>query len=217
MIESDEMGTDVEKMIERCLIKDAGAWDEFVRAYRGVVIRSVRYKLKRLNIRLISDEFKDIVQEVFMDIWEKDKLTKIRDYSSIEAWLAILSINKVSNYCRKCMFKKPECISLNTPGTSGSGRDLCSFLSDDASCLSKNLHYSEMKAFIIKELKILGGKKKAAMMLYLFNSMKQKDISGIMRVPENTVATLIRRARKQIREKLDMFLEERQLSRHGNM
>ena len=60
-----------EDLIQRCVHRDGPAWDEFVRKYQGLVTRTVRYKLSRMAVRASRSEVADIVQEIFLYLWEK--------------------------------------------------------------------------------------------------------------------------------------------------
>ena len=104
-----------EELLKKCLKKDTAAWGEFIRRNRGVVERSARYKLKKLGVPIEKVEIHDITQEIFLYIWETGKLANLRASSSLEAWLAIVSINATRDYYKKNILRTIPTISLNTP------------------------------------------------------------------------------------------------------
>ena len=196
-----------EQLIKRCIKKDRGAWDEFIKRYQGLVARSVRYKLRRLNLNLPKGEFCDIVQEVFLFIWEKDKLVGINDTVCIRAWLAMVSVNRTFNYCKNKSFRLErdaysldEEISQDKPGIT-----LGSILASDKLSTEKSLESREISRAIEREISKLNHKQQLALKLNLYEEKTQRDIAAIMNIPKNTVATLIRRAKNQLKESLRDF------------
>ena len=199
-----------EQLIQKCIDKDHVAWDEFVRRYRGVVTRSVRYKLKRLNVRLPESEYHDIVQEVFLLIWEKDKLTGIRDINCINAWLAMLSVNKTFNYCKNKKFRleRAACSLDEDINSDNPGLNLGSILPSEKLNTEDSIRYNEMKNILETEIAHLNYKQKLALKLNIYDGKKQKDIAEIMKAPESTVATWLSVAKNSLKEKLGQYLKE---------
>ncbi|MGB2600303.1 MAG: sigma-70 family RNA polymerase sigma factor [Candidatus Omnitrophota bacterium] len=197
-----------EQLIKRCIDKDHGAWGEFVKRYQGLVTRGVRYKLKKLNINLPNSEFRDIVQEIFLYIWEKDKLSGIRDVSCIRAWLAMISVNRTFNYCKSKTFRMErnarsldEDLSEDKPG-----RTLKSILPSTKLDNSKSIESNEIRKALEKGISKLSHKQQLALKLSLYDGRTQKEISRIMNEPENTIASHIKRGKEYLRKGLSDFL-----------
>ncbi len=200
------------ELLKKCIDKDKSAWDEFIRRYRPLVLRSARYKLNILNRPFLKTRIlEDIVQEVFFTIWQKDKLKGLRDASCVKSWLVIVTINTASNYCRKNIFN-PE---RNTFSMHEEPSSDMAGLSPEASISSvkldtgKMLEANELKSLLDKEISKLSDKEQLALKFNIYEGKKQKDIARIMNVPEGTVATLISRAKLQLKEKLKSFIESR--------
>ncbi|MFQ5952102.1 MAG: RNA polymerase sigma factor [Candidatus Omnitrophota bacterium] len=199
-----------EQLIQKCVNKDRAAWDEFVRRYQGLVARGVRYKLKRMNVNLPKEEFHDIVQEIFLFIWEKERLSRVRNTACIRSWLAMVSVNRTYNYCKNKIFRlERDALSLDEdlyrdrPGVT-----LGSLLPSGKLNTGKMLESREIKEMLEKEIAKLGDRQQLAFKLNLYDGKTQKDIAKIMSIPENTVATLIRRAKNRLRENLKKNLKE---------
>ncbi|NQT32298.1 MAG: hypothetical protein HQ594_01330, partial [Candidatus Omnitrophica bacterium] len=90
-----------EELLQKCRKKDRTAWDEFAKRYRHLVAKSVGYKIKTLKTPSSRNEIADIIQDIFLAIWEKDKLDEVKDPATLESWLAIMSINMASNHFKK--------------------------------------------------------------------------------------------------------------------
>ena len=67
----------------------------------NVIFREQEYKLYTLSLRLTkSDQYaKDIVQEVFLKLWEHRK--RMHEIDNVEAWLYRVTENKVVDFLRK--------------------------------------------------------------------------------------------------------------------
>ena len=202
---------DTKELIKKCIEKDHSAWNEFVRCYESLIIRSVRYKLNSLNADMARDQFRDIVQEIFLAIWEENKLSRIRDIRCLRKWLIMIAMNTASNYCRKRMFKDAkktfsldQSLSAETPGLK-----LDSIIPCNRFNAGKAAETGEMREAIERELNKLGHKQQIALKLNIYDCKKQKDIACIMNIPENTVATLISRAKNQVREGIEKYFERK--------
>ena len=67
----------------------------------NIIFREQEYKLYTLALRLTkSDQYaKDIIQEVFLKLWER--LDRIDEIENVEAWLYRATENKVIDFLRK--------------------------------------------------------------------------------------------------------------------
>ena len=200
-----------EELLKKCIEGDCGAWDEFIGRYKSLVTRSVCYKLKKTNakMKMPRDEFRDIVQEIFLMIWEKNELARVRDAASLEGWLVMVSLNRTSNYCRKRIYaKSKDMVSLEAdlfaekPGISFE-----SIIPSTRFNTADMVESRELSELLKNEINSLDHKQQLALKLNVYEHKKQKDISKIMNIPEKTVATLVSRAKKRVREKMEEYFE----------
>ncbi len=197
------------ELINKCVERDHSAWGLFVRRYEGLIIRSVRYRLNKFNKNISKNEFRDIVQEIFLSLWETNGLSKVRDAECLEKWLIMVSINKTLNYCRKRMFKEArktvsfeKVLFPETPAIT-----LGSVIPSDKFDSERVMESKEIQEIVDSELDKLSYKQQLALKLSIYNRLKQKDIAEIMYIPENTVATLIKRAKVQVRQGIEKYFE----------
>ena len=196
------------ELLRGCIDRDAAAWDEFVRRYGGLVTRSVRYKLNKLGRHLPKNETRDIVQEIFLSIWEKGKLSGVKNTVSLKSWLVIVSLNATSNYCRRHVFKAGGTLSLDESPFPGSpDAKLGSMIPSPKFNTAKMLEENELKSILKKEISKLEYRKQLALKLNIYDGKKQKDVAQIMNIPEGTAATLISRAKSQLRRSLKDILD----------
>lgn len=199
------------ELINRCVDRDHSAWALFVKRYESLIIRSVRYKLNKFNKNIAKNEFRDIVQEIFLSLWETNGLSKVRDAACLEKWLVMVSINKTLNYCRKRVFKESKrtlsfekALFPETPAIT-----LGSVISSDKFNSERMIESKEIQEIVERELDKLSYRQQLALKLSIYNRLKQKDIADIMYIPENTVATLIKRAKNQVREGMAKYFERK--------
>ena len=188
-----------EELVKRCIRKDKLAWDEFVCKYQGLVKRAVYYKLNKMNSKSLRSEVDDIVQEVFLMLWRDNKLTQLKDLSSLKGWLAIVTINKTLNYCKRRWKEQQRTRSLNQ-SLGDDGFTLEDIIPSGAFDPNKALAVKEMVEGIRHGVKMLKKKEKRALELNLYGGKRQTDIAEVMDIPVGTVSTLISRAKRKVQE-----------------
>jgi RNA polymerase sigma factor (sigma-70 family) len=187
-----------QELVERCIKRDRLAWDEFVQEYEGLVKKAVHYKLNRMNAKSLQSEAEDISQEVFLTLWEDNKLVMLRDISSLEGWLVIAAINRTINYCKR-RWKEERLTKSFNGSLSDDELALEDTLSVKGNDPAKALYVKELVSCAGKEISSLKEKERKVLKLSLCG-WKQIDIAGRMDMPTNTVATLIRRAKSKVRQ-----------------
>ena len=101
VLSSKNMFDDTHKLIELCIKREEKAWAEFIRRFSGLVYYSASRRLKRDGFHFNEQDIQDIVQNVFVEIWEKSKLAEVRERNKIQAWLSIVSQTRALNFMRK--------------------------------------------------------------------------------------------------------------------
>ena len=193
-----------EELLRKCLNKDRHAWDKFVRRYTTLVIKGIKYKLKKLGLNLSKHEISDISQEVFLLIWEKDKLRNLKNINSIKAWLVIVAINVTFNYCKKNIFQySKNTFSLDAALSSENPElTLESTLPSSNNSTANIFRKNKFKDIVDKHLSEFKPRQQLILRLNLYENRTQKDISRIMNLPEGTVAASIKRGKDQLKKLL---------------
>ena len=199
-----------ELLVRRCIRNDASAWQEFVKQYEKLVCWAVCKKISSIGARVFRHEVCDIVQEIFIEIWEKNKLSMLRNTACLKAWLYRIACNKAINYYRKASRENNRTTSLDSelthenPSFTLSSVIPCNKFNGLKSAEAQDI--SEILEIVINKL---GNKYQTALRLQVFESRKQREIAEVMNVPVNTVSTLIRRGKMQVREQMERFHIER--------
>jgi len=92
------------------------------------------------------------MQEIFLDLWERDKLIQVRDTQKIEVWLAIISQNKTIDYMRQRVYKMSR-VSTSIDNT-GEAKDLLETIPSDEISARQELLNLELRRILDKKLSI---------------------------------------------------------------
>ncbi|MBL7073443.1 MAG: sigma-70 family RNA polymerase sigma factor [Candidatus Omnitrophica bacterium] len=203
-----------EELLTKCVNHNRDAWNIFIKRYKTLVTKSVRYKMISLGVTFSQNESRDIVQQIFLELWTKNKLKKLRKAVCLENWLTIVSLNTTLNYCKEKTFRNSrKLLSLE--------KDLCrhnaghekillnKFLSDEKFDGTRLLESHETLRAITREISKLEYRRALILKLNIYHGKTQKDIAQIMDIPAGTVATLIKRSKELLRTKLREFYENR--------
>jgi RNA polymerase sigma factor (sigma-70 family) len=207
---------DRQKLIEKCVAREASAWDEFVRQKYGLVLKCVRYKLRKAGMDFSRTLAEDMAQEMFMMLWESNRLSKVKNAASVDGWLAVVTINFVSSLLQLKAFKKDRrTFSLDAclqdtedlsymSGLSKRHSPETSFFTASSNDLS--LDSRDICDIVGREISKLVPKQALALKLNLLEGLAQKDIAALLKIPENTVATLIKRGKSRLAKRLRSIL-----------
>ncbi|PIW68637.1 MAG: hypothetical protein COW10_01445 [Candidatus Omnitrophica bacterium CG12_big_fil_rev_8_21_14_0_65_42_8] len=173
-------------MIERCIKREEKAWLEFINRFSGLVYYSASQRLRRDGFRFNEQDVQDIVQNVFVDIWEKSKLVEVRERDKIQAWLSIVGQTRALNFMRKKkerLLAEDELFKVENVVSDNGETDRLELAEE----LETAIKPFEPREKIILKLNIIHGK-------------THKEIAKFMKIPINTVSTIIARRKKFLRE-----------------
>lgn len=185
------MFEDIQRLVERCLIREEKAWQEFIGQFTGLLYRSARERLRRNGIAFTQEDLEDIVQSVFLEIWEKNRLGEVRDRKKIKAWLSIMAQTRALNHMRQKkerLLREDELFIIDNIKVNDNFQHKCELVTD----LEEIIEGLEAREKIVLKLSVLYGK-------------THKDIARFMKIPINTVSTIIARKKKILKERLKNF------------
>ena len=155
------------------------------------IIKRYEKKLSHYLHKFISDqdEIEDVLQVVFIKTYKN--LYGFDQNKKFSSWIYRIAHNEAVNYLKK---KKASKICLD---------DVEYKLVDEKVDLNNGIDNNFLKKDIEK---ILGGLKikyREPLILFFFEGKSYEEISDILRIPKNTVGTLILRGKKLIKEELE--------------
>ena len=177
------------KLIDRCLGKEPGAWNDFVDRYMGLiyhVIQHVAYARSRL---VTTEDIEDIAADIFLKIVENDYavLKKFKGLSSLPTYLTVIA----RRICVKSLIKRHREQELGHANAHRASVD------DGAS--------DEVEAIVSAEevdkmLEDLTETEAEVVRLYHLKFLNYRDISKQLGMKENSIGPILARARKKLRE-----------------
>jgi len=182
------MFDDTHDLIERCIRREEKAWSVFIDRFSGLLHYSARERLKRSGIRFGEQDIEDIVQDVFVEIWEKSSLEQVKDRQRIKAWLSIMAQTRALNYVRRkkeLLLREDELYSIEN-------------ISSDAGEVRRKELIEELE----KAIEAFPAKEKVILKLNIIYGKTHKEIAGFMNIPINTVSTIIARRKKFLKDAL---------------
>lgn len=157
--------------------KDSPNITELMTLYGNDILRMCLLYLKDYHLA------EDITQETFIKVYQK--LDTFNNKSNIKTWITSIAINNCKNALKK--YSK-EVTPLE---------DLTLTYTED---FSKN----ENRLLVSKEVSKLPKKYLEVIILFYYQELSTKEISYILKVPQATIKTRLKRAK----EKLKIYLKE---------
>lgn len=171
-----------EQLARKVQEENQEAYGEIISRYGG--------KLSRYLRKFISDpdELEDVLQTVFIKAFRN--LNAFNAKRKFSSWIYRIAHNEAVNHIRKDSRKK---ISLDDVEY----RIIDEKIGPDDR-VDKNLLKNKME----EALGLLRPKYREPLILFFFEQKSYEEISDILRLPKNTVGTLISRGKKALKEKL---------------
>ncbi|MGE7691229.1 sigma-70 family RNA polymerase sigma factor [Lysinibacillus sp. NPDC097214] len=126
----------------------------------------------------------DLVQDTFVNYYEK--MEQFREEASVKTYLYRIAINKCHSYLSSWRYKKIQFIDYWSKLKS---------LSDNP---EEEVLLGETDALLVASIEKLPTKYKDVLLLFHFAEFPLKNIAKLLKLPENTVKTRLRRARQMV-------------------
>ncbi len=176
-------------LIERCLRKEPGAWNDFVDRYMGLIYHVIQHAAYARSRVLSSEDVEDIAAEILLRIVDDDYavLKKFKGISSLPTYLTVIT----RRICVKEMIKRKREQAL---GHTNAHRANVEDVSPD-----------EVEAIVTAEevermLEDLPDREAEVIRLYHLKYQNYRQIGKRLGIPENSVGPILAKARKRLRE-----------------
>lgn len=165
---------------------DEKAFAEIYERYWGLMYQHI---LKMLGDK---DEAKDLVQELFTNMWLKAE--NIEFDTNLSGYLYVSARNKVINLIRHNQIKKDYLSSLSV------------FASDSNNTTLEQLNARDLAAAVEREIQSLPSKMREIFELSRKQYLSHKEIAHVLKISDKTVKKQIYNALKIIRLRLNIFI-----------
>jgi RNA polymerase sigma-70 factor, ECF subfamily len=177
------------KLIDRCLKKQPGAWNDFVDRYMGLIYHVIQHVAYARSRQLSSEDVEDIAAEILLKLVEQDYaiLKKFRGLSSLPTYLTVIA----RRICVKELIKRHREEEL---GHANAHR---AFVDDGTSGESEAIASAEE---VERMLEDLTDREADVVRLYHLKFLNYREIGKKLGIPENSVGPVLAKARKKLRE-----------------
>ncbi|MGD6818228.1 sigma-70 family RNA polymerase sigma factor [Metabacillus sp. 84] len=131
-----------------------------------------------------AETAKDLVQNTFVSVYTK--FDHFEGNSSIRTWLYRITINKCKDYLKSAPFRK----TLLTKETSES--------EDTKANPSRSFEQKEQATAVRQSLEKLPVKYREVLIMMYFQDLNSKEIAEVLKIPEASVRTRLRRAKSKL-------------------
>ncbi|MDR6804895.1 RNA polymerase sigma-70 factor (ECF subfamily) [Dyadobacter sp. BE34] len=180
-------------LVERVLSGNTRAFGSIIRDTEGLVAQIV--------FKMIPDreERRDIAQDIYLKVFQK--LDSFRFQSKLSTWIARIAYNTCINQLEK---NKASPIGNEHPAPTNP-EDEYPQEYPDAHDLEENLTDAELNGLLESEIEKLPALYKLLITLYHRQELSYAEIAQIVALPEGTIKSYLFRARKILRERIQMI------------
>jgi RNA polymerase sigma-70 factor (ECF subfamily) len=188
---------DVRLMIQ---IRDdvPGAFEAMVSRYQDRLVGVLVHVVGNL------EEAEDLSQDVFLRVYKARK--GYRPKAKFSTWLFTIANNLAMNHARDK--KRKPAASLGATDGDGSRADSPAFaVPGREKTASAQMRQVELSEIVREAVAVLGEDQKMAVLLSKFEEMSYTEIGQVMNRTPAAVKSLLARARNELRERLEPYLE----------
>ncbi len=176
-------------LLDRCLSRAEGAWEQFVDRFLPLIVHVVNQTGKTRLSSLPDGWRDDLVAEVLLALVDDDfaVLRRFQERSSLGTYLVVVA--------RRVALHKLETLQRTARPTSGNG----SAAHDKAVTSDDGPAHVERSDRVESLLKRLPEREAQAIRLFHFEHCSYREIGSHLGIPENSVGSLLSRARGRLR------------------
>lgn len=176
-------------LLDRCLRKEPGAWNDFVDRYMGLIYHVIHHVSHARSIVLSAADIEDIAAEIFLEIVDDDygALRRFKGTSSLPTYLTVVA----RRICVKEVIKRHREAEL---GHTQAHRAIVA--EEEASGEAESIATAEE---VERMLENLPEREAEVIKLYHLKYLNYRQIGKQLGIPENSVGPILASARKRLR------------------
>jgi len=180
-------------LVKAIIRGDNSAMRELISKYQDLVLNTC-YKVLQSR-----EDAQDIAQEVFIETYRS--AAGLRYEEDISFWLYRVSLNKSINYHKRSqniLFRSLLQLEALFRNDSPDGAAAVSYSDDHP---GESLEAAERQQMLSEAVASLSAKQQKAFILYYYEELSYKEISGVLGLSVSSVESLLFRARDNVRKK----------------
>ena len=178
------------QLIDRCLTKEPGAWNDFVDRYMGLIYHVIHHVSHARSLVLSQPDIEDIAAEVFLGIVDDDygTLRRFKGASSLPTYLTVVArricVKEVVKRQREAELGHAQAHRANVEDETGTGEAEAIATAEEVERMLDNL--PEREAEIVR--------------LYHLKYLNYRQIGKQLGIAENSIGPILARARQRLRQ-----------------
>ncbi len=178
------------QLLDRCLRKEPGAWNDFVDRYMGLIYHVIHHVSHARSIVLSSADIEDIAAEIFLEIVDDDYATlrRFKGASSLPTYLTVVA----RRICVKEIVKRQREAELGHANAHRANVNANDEGSSEAEAIATAEEVERM-------LEHLPERDAQVVKLYHLKYLNYRQIGKELGIPENSVGPILARARQHLR------------------
>lgn len=177
------------QLIDRCLRKEPGAWNDFVDRYMGLIYHVIHHVEHARSLMLSSADVEDVAAEIFLGLVDDDYavLRRFKGTSSLPTYLTVIA----RRICIREVVKRQRESELG-------------HVSAHRTALTEDGTSDEIEPVVSAEevermLQGLPDREAQVVRLYHLKYLNYRQIAKQLSIPENSVGPILASARKRLR------------------
>ncbi|MGF1580405.1 MAG: RNA polymerase sigma factor [Gemmataceae bacterium] len=194
------------ELLQRCLDKEPGSWNDFVDGYLGLIYHVIHHTSHLRSIPLTPEDVEDLAAEVLLQIVADDYavLRQFQKKASLSTYLAVIARRIcVKELARRAAAKE---VQTNQESTAVS-------VGDSAAAPSGGLETLEEVAKLLRKLP---PRDRDVVRLCYLEGRSYEEISSELGIPLNSIGPILSRAKKKMREDVKSPPRELKIPRDQN-
>ena len=178
-------------LLQRCLNHEAGAWNDFVDRYLGLIYHVVHHTAHLRSVPLSPEDVEDVAAEVLLQLVANNYaiLRHFRGQSSLATYLTVIAR-------RSCIHE----LVKRSGGVDGHSRVATQRLAGNYEDRPRGQVGLENLEEVQKLLKKLPTKERQVVRLFYFEGRNYEEISTALHIPVNSIGPILSRARQKLRK-----------------
>jgi RNA polymerase sigma-70 factor (ECF subfamily) len=178
---------------------NAGAFEELMQRYQTRLVSLLSHLVGRRDLA------EDLAQDVFFRVYRARK--RYVPGSKFSTWLYTIANNVASN-ARRGMARRKEVNLVNKDSGEMGGNPLdAAALAASGLMPTRQLDKAELREVVKLAISALNERQRMAVLLNKFEHLSYEEIAEIMQLSPSAIKSLLSRARANLREVLDPYLQ----------
>ena len=178
----------------------ATAFEELVRRYQARLVRVLEHLVHG------REQADDLAQEVFLRVYRSRK--QYAPGSKFATWLFTIANNVASNALRDRWRRREVTLSPGESGSMGAGPLDRLAQAGSGAIPARQIDKAEMREIVGLALESLSERQRLAVLLNKFEGMSYADIAETMQMSPQGIKSLLSRARENLRQILEPYIEQ---------